>query len=139
MPYRITRRETLGLLAAGTLSAQSSRLEFAAIDHIEFYVSDVEKSRDFFVRLFGNTVLKNASASKRYLKLGSAYMAFEKPRTAGGAITVDHYSTSIKGIDMAKVHAHLEARSIPFRDLDLSQNKLEVGANEVSHDKPLFF
>jgi len=30
-------------------------------------------------------------------------------------------------------------RSIPFRDLDLSQNKLEVGANEVSHDKPLFF
>ena len=116
MSYRITRRETLGLLAAGTLCAQAARLEFAAIDHIEFYVSDVDKSRDFFVRLFGNTVLKNASASKKYLKLGSAYMAFEKPRTAGGAIAVDHYSASIKSLDMAKLHAHLEARSIPFRD-----------------------
>ena len=108
---QLTRRETLGLLAAGTLSAQTSPLQFAALDHIEFYVSDVEKSRDFFVRLFGNTVLKNASASKRYLKLGSAYMAFER-----GAIAVNHFSASIRNMDMAKVHAHLEARSIPFRD-----------------------
>jgi len=119
--HLISRRQSLGLIGAGAvgsalLRAQAARLEFAAIDHIEFYVSDVDKSRDFFVRLFGNTVLKNTSASKKYLRLGSAYMAFEKPRTAGGAITVDHYSASIKSIDMAKVHAHLEARSIPFRD-----------------------
>jgi len=106
----------LALLGAGALYAQSAPLTFAALDHIEFFVSDVGKTRDFFVRVFGNTLLKNTSASKTYLKLGSAYMAFEKPRTAGGALTVDHFSCSIKNIDMAKVHAHLEAQGIAFRD-----------------------
>ena len=112
----VTRRQVLGLVGAGALYAQTSPLQFAALDHIEFYVSDVEKSRDFFVRLFGNTVLKNTSASKKYLKLGSAYMAFERPRTAGGAITVDHFSASIRNMDMARVHAHLEAQGIAYRD-----------------------
>ena len=117
----ITRRHMIGLLGTGSLvpgllRAQASRLEFAALDHIEFYVSDVAKSTDFFALLFGNTLLKNTAGTKRYLKLGSAYMAFERPRTDGGAITVDHFSCSIRGMDMAKVHAHLQSQAIEYRD-----------------------
>jgi catechol 2,3-dioxygenase-like lactoylglutathione lyase family enzyme len=111
MTHMSTRRELLALLGAGTLYAQRSPPEFAALDHIEFYVSNLDKSRDFFARLFGNTLLKNSSASKKYLKLGSSYMAF-----AVGPISVDHFSCSIKNVDMAKVHAHLEAQGIPYRD-----------------------
>lgn len=117
---RVSSKITRRLLLAGALGqrlyAQNARPEFAALDHIEFYVSDLDKSRDFFVRLFGNALLKNSSASKRYLKLGSAYMAFEKPRTAGGELAVDHFSCSIKNIDMPKVHAYLESQGIPYRD-----------------------
>src|SRR5262245_42615582 len=94
------RRELLGTFVASLLTRhgfafQSPDPAFAALDHIEFYVSNVEKSRDFFVRIFGNTV-KNLNG-KRYLKLGSTYLAFEAPRGNGG-IRVDHFSVSIKGL-----------------------------------------
>jgi catechol 2,3-dioxygenase-like lactoylglutathione lyase family enzyme len=115
----LSRRQALGflgMLAPRLLHAQAARLEFAAIDHVEFYVSDVDKSRDFFVRLFGNTVLKNAAGSKKYIRLGAAYIAFERPRTADGEIAVDHFSCAIRNLDMARLHAHLEARGIPYRD-----------------------
>ena len=82
--HQLTRREAIcaigaGVLSATPLSAQDAALEFDGVDHIEFYVSQVERTRDFFAALFGNTVLKNTSASKSYLKLGASYMAFERP------------------------------------------------------------
>jgi catechol 2,3-dioxygenase-like lactoylglutathione lyase family enzyme len=114
----LNRRELLGTFVVGLLARhgfgrQSSDPEFVALDHIEFYVSNVEKSRDFFVRIFGNN-LKNRNG-KRYLKLGSTYMAFEAPRGNGG-IRVDHFSVSVKRLDMPKLHAFLEQRGVMFQD-----------------------
>jgi catechol 2,3-dioxygenase-like lactoylglutathione lyase family enzyme len=115
---QFNRRELLGtfvvsLLARRGFGVQALPPAFAGLDHIEFYVSNVEKSRDFFVRIFGNTV-KNRNG-KRYLKLGSTYMAFEAPRGNGG-IRVDHFSVSIKGLDMPKLHTFLEQRGVMFQD-----------------------
>ena len=114
----IGRREWLGLFGAVWLSpalaAQDEALQFAALDHIEFYVSNVEKSRDFFARTFGNT-LKNRG-SKRYLKLGSAYMAFEPPRGNAAAGQVDHVSAAIQKLDMPKLHSFLEERGVVYQD-----------------------
>ena len=117
----ITRRAAIyaigaGVLSAAQLSAQGAALEFEGVDHIEFYVSQVERARDFFAAVFGGTVLKNTSASKSYLKLGSSYMAFERPRTAGGPLTTDHVSVAIRNIEMPKVHALLDSRGIAYRD-----------------------
>src|SRR5262245_32883370 len=120
-PHLIGRRKMLGLLgtsvlSARVMSAQEENLEFSALDHIEFYVSNVEKSRDFFVRVFGNTVLRNRTG-KRYLRLGSTYMAFEPPRAANDTpMQVDHFSVAIKRLDMAKLHASLEQRGVAYRD-----------------------
>src|SRR5262249_29158351 len=83
-------------------------------DHIEFYVSNVEKSRDLFVRIFGNT-LRNRGG-KRHLQLGSSYMAFEAPRGNAAAGKVDHFSLAIKKLEMAKVHSFLEQRGIAYQD-----------------------
>src|SRR3954465_7119575 len=109
----MNRRELLGLFALSLLP-QSSVPDYAGLHHIECYVSNVEKSRDLFGRIFGNT-LKNRN-NKRYLKLGSTYMAFEAPRGTGGQIRVDHFSVSIKGLDMPKLHAFLEQRGVMFQD-----------------------
>ena len=103
----------MSLLARQGFARQAATPEFAALDHIEFYVSNVEKSRDLFVRIFGNT-LKNRNG-KRYLKLGSAYMAFETPRANGG-IRVDHFSVAVRHLDMPKLHAFLEQRGVMFQD-----------------------
>ena len=127
------RREMLGLFGAGVLAVRPLRAQdplrppaFSALDHIEFYVSNVEKSRDFFVRVFGNTL--RSRNNKRYLQLGAAYMAFEQPR-GNGEIRVDHTSIAIKGLDMAKLHAFLEQRGIAFQDYPSGRDTAVVDAD----------
>jgi catechol 2,3-dioxygenase-like lactoylglutathione lyase family enzyme len=131
-----TRREVLYTLGAAFFSAarpsaQAGSLEFDGIDHVEFYVSQVERTRDFFASVFGNTVLRNATAAKNYLKIGSAYLAFERPRTAGGPLTADHVSVAIRNIDMAQVHAVLDAGGIPYRDYPSGRDTAVVDADGV--------
>src|SRR5262245_3882999 len=117
--FLMSRREALGsiglgLLAPHWLAAQSQPPEFVALDHVEFYVSDVEKSRDLYVRIFGN-VLRSRGA-KRYLQLGASYMAFEPPRGNSTDLRVDHVSAAIKRLDMPKLHSLLEARGVAYQD-----------------------
>jgi catechol 2,3-dioxygenase-like lactoylglutathione lyase family enzyme len=116
----MNRRDLFGLFGTGVFAVRPPRPQeplplpdFSALDHIEFYVSDVEKSRDFLVRIFGNT-LRNRN-NKRYLKIGATYMAFELPR-ANSEIKVDHTSLAIKGLDMPRLHAFLQQRGIAFQD-----------------------
>jgi len=117
--FILDRRELLGLLGIGALAArgyaaQEQAPQFSALDHFEFYVSNPEKSRDFYVRIFGNTLLSRGA--KRYLKLGSTYMAFEAPRGTAPAGQVDHVSAAIKGLDMTKLHAFLQQRGVVYQD-----------------------
>jgi catechol 2,3-dioxygenase-like lactoylglutathione lyase family enzyme len=133
---RLTRREALYAIGAGVFlaarpAAQDASLEFDAVDHVEFYVSQVERTRDFFAAVFGNTLLRNASASKNYLKIGSAYLAFERPRTAGGPLTTDHVSVAIRKIEMARVHALLDARGLAYRDYPSGRDTAIVDGDGV--------
>jgi len=119
------------MFAAARPSAQDASLEFHAVDHVEFYVSQVERTRDFFAAVFGNTLLGNASASKSYLKIGSAYLAFERPRTAGGPLTTDHVSVAIRKIEMARVHALLDSRGIAYRDYPSGRDTAIVDSDGI--------
>jgi len=131
----MNRRDLLGIFGAGVLAVGRPRVQdrlplpaFSGLDHIEFYVSNVEKSRDFFVRVFGNT-LRNRNA-KRYLKLGATYMAFELPR-GNGEIRVDHTSVAIKGLDMPKLHAFLEQHGVAFQDYPSGRDTAVVDADGI--------
>jgi catechol 2,3-dioxygenase-like lactoylglutathione lyase family enzyme len=133
---KLTRREALHVIGAGVLTAarphaQDASLEFDAIDHVEFYVSQVERTRDFLAAVFGNTLLKNASASKSYLRIGSAYLAFERPRTAGGLLTTDHVSVAIRNIEMPRVHAALDSRGIAYRDYPSGRDTAVLDADGI--------
>ncbi|HEY4361682.1 MAG TPA: VOC family protein [Bryobacteraceae bacterium] len=113
-----SRRAALTLLGAGPWTARAlwaaeSPLRFTGLDHIEFWASDVEKSRDFYARIFGNAVMKNNKTTRRYLQLGSAYIAIDKGADAG---RVDHFCTGIPGFDIAALHSYLQQADIAFRD-----------------------
>jgi catechol 2,3-dioxygenase-like lactoylglutathione lyase family enzyme len=116
----LSRRELLGVFAATLLpkgfvfAVQAEELQFAGLDRVEFYASNVEKSRDFFVNVFGST-LKNRNG-KRYVKLGSSYIAFEPPRGNAGQVRVDHFSISIKHLEMPKLHEFLDRRGVMYQD-----------------------
>jgi len=114
---RLLRREALGVLGMGAVAARramgadNSALRFTALDHVEFLVSDVEKSAAFYAGVFGNTVLKNNKTTRRYVKIGASYLAMDK-----GEVHVDHFCAGIAGFDVASVHGYLDARGIAYRD-----------------------
>ena len=114
----ITRRRTLGILASAPWAVQRASAEaaltFTALDHVEFLASDVVKSVAFYAAVFGNTVLKNNKTTRRYLKLGSAYIAIETAGQAG--IRVDHVCAGIPGFKVADAHIYLAARGIEYKD-----------------------
>ncbi len=129
----MNRRELLGLFGTGVLAVrQTGALQqppaFLGLDHIELFVSNVEKSRDFFARLFGNTLLNRNN--KRYLKLGATYMAFEQPRANGG-IQVDHTSLAIKDLEMPKLHAFLDQKGVAYQDYPSGRDTAVVDADGI--------
>jgi len=113
------RRKVLGMLGASGLVlrkalAADPALRFTVLDHLEFLVSDAEKSAAFYARVFGNSVLKNTRTTRRYVKIGVSYLAMD--RTAQGAINVDHFCAGIAGFDVASVHKYLDEKGIAYRD-----------------------
>src|SRR5690242_481477 len=102
------RREALRVLGAGALAPRVSvaagpALRTASLDHVEFLVSDVQKSLKFYTRVFGVTVLKNNRTSRRYVKLGPAFIAFDQGQQPG---RVDHFCAGVEGFEIASVHSH---------------------------------
>jgi catechol 2,3-dioxygenase-like lactoylglutathione lyase family enzyme len=103
-----------GFLAARTAAAASDApLRFTALDHIEISEPDSAKSAAFYARAFGGPVWKNNKTSRRYVKLGSSYIAIEQGREPFG---VDHFSAGIEGYRIADIHSFLEQRGIAYRD-----------------------
>jgi catechol 2,3-dioxygenase-like lactoylglutathione lyase family enzyme len=63
--------------------------------------------------VFGSVVMKNNKTTRRYIKLGNAYIAIDKGQDAG---RVDHFCAGIPGFDIAAVHGYLQEKGIAFRD-----------------------
>jgi len=116
MIRRMRRRELFGVLGVGSFAirravAADAALRFTALDHVEFLVSDVEKSAAFYALVFGNTVLKNNKTTRRYVKIGASYLAMDK-----GQVRVDHVCAGIPQFDVAALHAYLDAKGVAYRD-----------------------
>ncbi len=76
----LTRREALAALTALSLASRSAAaaetpFHFAALDHVALAVADTEKSVHFYSRVFGNTVMKEKTNPRHYIKLGPNYVA----------------------------------------------------------------
>jgi catechol 2,3-dioxygenase-like lactoylglutathione lyase family enzyme len=112
-----TRRNALGALAAGALigrgamGATDDPPHFTGFDHVALAVGDAGKSADFYARIFGNNVLKDNRTTRRYLKLGSAYMALAPPAKAE-VHGVDHICPGIEKFEAAGIKAYVEHRGI---------------------------
>jgi catechol 2,3-dioxygenase-like lactoylglutathione lyase family enzyme len=134
----INRRDALRILGAGAfavrVSPQETSLHFDALDHLEFFVSDIQRSLAFYTRIFGNQLWKNNRTARRYLKLGSTYIALEQ----GPELRVDHFCAGIEGFQIANLHSYLAARNIEYRDYpsgrdlyvaDPDGSRLQLGLN----------
>jgi catechol 2,3-dioxygenase-like lactoylglutathione lyase family enzyme len=136
--FRISRRTavkmTLSVLGTGALRAADQPPHFTALDHVEFFVSDIQKSVAFYARIFGNTVMKNTKTTRRYVKLGAAYIAMDQ----GPQIRVDHFCAGIPQFQVAAMHSYLEQRGVAYRDYpsgrDLSVGDLDGTRLQLASD-----
>jgi len=129
---RMTRRELVaGLMALATAGnsasagalAQQSTFQSTGLNHIALRVTDVERSRDFYVRHLGLEVANESLPSNSFLTCGDQFVALFRGRSAGLA----HYCYSIDDYEQqqaaAKLRAEnlvpsLQANRIYFRDPD---------------------
>ena len=122
--------------AARRTSAAGLPFGLNAVDHVQLAVSDPAKSAAFYGRIFGFPVWKNNQTPRRYVRLGPSYLVLDTGQAAG---RVDHFSTGIRGFDIARLHAYLQQIGVPFRDFpsgrdtsvtDLDGTRLELSGED---------
>jgi catechol 2,3-dioxygenase-like lactoylglutathione lyase family enzyme len=99
------------LAAPGPATGQVAPV-YSGVDHIEFFVTDLQRSVAFYTRLFGNDLYKHRQTERRYLTIGQHYLAIEE----GASARVDHVCFGIGNFDINAVHGYLDSQSIPWQD-----------------------
>jgi catechol 2,3-dioxygenase-like lactoylglutathione lyase family enzyme len=96
------------------LSVQSAAPTFTGIDHADFFVSDAEKARDLFARVFGNPV-RNGDG-RWYIRIGSSYIGFRLSSGTAQARRLEEWSIDVAANDVSKLHTLLSAQGISYQD-----------------------
>ena len=127
---RLNRRELIGALIAVSTSAAVTAetrslaeptFRGAGLNHIALSVTDVARSRDFYVRHLGLTVTRD-SASSCFMDCGDEFVALFRQSTPG----LNHYCYAIRDFDVSACARKLEAAGLPPR----------VSGNRIYFDDP---
>ena len=104
---------------------QASTFQGVGLNHIALRVTDVPRSRDFYIKHLGLTVARDGGQNNCFLNCGKNFVALFR----GDEPRMDHYCYSIKDYDVNKAEAKLKdegfdprvqrrAGRIYFRDPD---------------------
>lgn len=121
----LTRRELIqGLsalvaLAATPAAAQAPGLQATAINHTSVLVTDLQRSADFYGRIFGLKTVSEDKANK-ILRLGtggsgvaSTLVSLRQQNPPG---TIDHFAISVQGFNRDKVTELLKQHGLTPAD-----------------------
>ena len=120
--HALTRREFIAgvvlLGAAGTAPRLEAALPAGSIDHVNIRVPDVQRSADFYIKLFGVEVARAPNAKAQtanpaspsgvlwFIRLGRSFLAIS-PLPAGEGPGLDHFSFGIAGFNGEVVKSQL--------------------------------
>lgn len=109
--------------AGGTLSEQGGGSTFQAVglNHIALSVTDIPRSRDFYVRHLGLTVSRESDSSC-FLDCGDNFVALFRSGQPG----LNHYCYAVEDYDVDEAAETLRANDLPPR----------VSGNRVYFDDP---
>lgn len=113
----LSRRDLVGALAALSLtggSAAAAGFESSALNHVSIVVSDLQRSIEFYQRVFGLPLQsENKAAQLVQLKLGKSHLSI---RRADGPKGVDHFAIGLERFNKDSVIADLKARGATPRE-----------------------
>jgi catechol 2,3-dioxygenase-like lactoylglutathione lyase family enzyme len=116
MPALIGRREwiagTIGAVAAARAArAASGAFEAIEVNHVALRVANIEKSEEFYRKMFGAPGIIFEKPGQRYMRLQRNFVAlFERDEPA-----MDHFAISIKGYDADTAQSKTEALGLKPR------------------------
>jgi glyoxylase I family protein len=105
---KMSRRELvqgLTLLAAGTGTAAAAGFQGNSINHISLVVSNLQRSTDFYQRVFGCSV--NKREGNNQLMFGKNFLVL---RPGNPSAKVDHFAIGVDNFNKDSVTADLKAR-----------------------------
>ena len=116
-----TRREALKTLTVGALATRAALsadapFRFGTLDHLALNVDDIEKSVHFYIRVFGNTVLREKTNPRHYVKLGPNYIAMAPPSQGQASHVINHFCPGIVNFDLAATKRALDQMSIQYHE-----------------------
>lgn len=112
---KINRRTLIGALAGVVLAARTSRAATSfpvrSINHITFRVTNVARSKEFYQKVFGFSVLHEEKEAC-LLKVGKGFLALthEPQRPQPG---FDHFCFGIEGFNMQAAYKDLKREGLP--------------------------
>ena len=111
---KLSRRELvegLALLAAGAGTASAAGFQGNTINHVSLYVSDVQRSSDFYQRVLGCAVNKRDGSNQ--VIFGKDFLVLRPGKPAG---KVDHIAIGVDNFNKESVTADLKARGATPKD-----------------------
>jgi hypothetical protein len=122
----------LALLAAGSASAQTAGFKGNGVNHISLQVSDVDRSAEFYARVFAGTVQKTDKDVR--LTLGRSRVILKRDAPA----KVDHFAIGVDKFNLDAVTADLKVRgampmnneAVGFHVLDPDGYPVQVSSND---------
>ena len=105
---KMSRRQLvqgLALLAAGSSTAQAAGFQGNSVNHISLQVSNLQRSTDFYQRVFGCTV--NKRDGNNQLMFGKNFLVLREGKPAA---KVDHFAIGVDNFNKDSVTADLKAR-----------------------------
>ena len=105
---KMSRRQLvqgLVLLAAGSSTAQAAGFQGNSVNHISLQVSNLQRSTDFYQRVFGCPV--NKRDGNNQLVFGKNFLVLREGKPAA---KVDHFAIGVDNFNKDSVTADLKAR-----------------------------
>ena len=119
---KFTRRELikgLTMLAATGTTASAAGINGIKLDHVGLQVSDMKRSRDFYVNVFG--LMENTSPrANNSLRVDFPNGGFLTLQDANTGVQVDHLAIMLENFDKTLVTRQLEGYGITPIDLPAS-------------------
>ena len=113
----LSRRDLVGALTVLALtsgSAVAAGFESSALNHVSIVVSDLQRSVEFYQRVFGLPLQsENKTAQLVQLKLGKGHLSI---RRGDGPKGVDHFAIGLDRFNKDSVIADLKARGAIARE-----------------------
>jgi catechol 2,3-dioxygenase-like lactoylglutathione lyase family enzyme len=105
---KMSRRQLvqgLALLAAGSSAAEAAGFQGNSINHVSLFVNNLQRSTDFYQRVFNCTV--NKRDGNNQLMFGKNFLVLREGKPA---TKVDHFAIGVDNFNKDSVTADLKAR-----------------------------